>query len=112
MLFTELETNFDHIIALFNQLCVFMKYSYTDICVTFDRPPVITIMYFLTNLNISLRTNSNFNTNSKLQPLYSISHFLYKLNIKKQTFLLNAHQCISGKAVQPRESSAPLWEQP
>lgn len=108
----ELETNFDHIIALFNQLCVFMKYSYTDICVTFGRPPVITIMYFLTNLNISPHTKSNFNTNSKLQPLYSISHFPYKLNIRKQTFLVTAHQCISGKVVQPRESSAHSWGQP
>lgn len=38
----ELETNCNHIIALFNKMCLFMQYSCTDICVTIDRPPVIT----------------------------------------------------------------------
>lgn len=48
----DLEASLDHILLIFSKVSMYTECKYSDLYLTIVRPPVTTIMYFLTNLNI------------------------------------------------------------
>lgn len=93
----DLEASLDHILLIFSKMfkmftCI--EQRCTDVYLTFNRPPIPTIVYFFNSVYVFCALHStNFKTNSELQLSLLIRYFWNKLNTRKLTYILNAQRC-------------------